>query len=422
MNNIFIFYLLFKLAFSFQYTYIREKLTDPLLKVPICIGENEETIKCSEIPIDLTYPYVLISPNFYLDKSIKDNKGVNYFQEFIDYNYYFYKGIKHQTNFFCKKENIFIKGNNTKLSYISGLQDVNKLGLGGYYGEEKIEDSNELFDYNFINYLYKNNFINDYVFSFEPVSKTETLINIGERINTNFKKCFSSNKLIQIINNSDRIEEKSFWNCQLKNITTTNYDKYFLNTENNFVVFDSISEDIHLPYNIGMEVLNYIKSITNEKCYFEEKTFISSSEIDFSYTYLICDHNADFNKVPTFKFVFEGFELKLGKNVILRPHDCWKNRVNILAYKNLNYIKIGVPILKQYHIIFDYKDNSVGIVQDKSFLFDDIQSNKIAFYCIVLFISVISIILYAIRNNIKKRKINNQLIDYDLHSNELISN
>ena len=108
--------------------------------------------------------------------------------------------------------------------------------------------------------------------------------------------------------------------------------------------------------------------------------------------------------------------------MILRPHDCWKNRVNILAYKNLNYIKIGVPILKQYHIIFDYKDNSVGIVQDKSFLFDDIQSNKIAFYCIVLFISVISIILYAIRNNIKKRKINNQLIDYDLNSNELISN
>lgn len=424
MKNIFILYILFGAIFSFQYTYKRQNYSDPLAKIPICVGEIQENIKCLEIPVDLTYPYVLLSPKFYFDKSIKDIKNASYTQEFIDYNYYFYKGIKHQTNFYLKKENIYIKGNNTKLSYISGLQDVNKIGLGGYYREGKTgeEDSQELFDYNFINYLNKNNFINDYIYSFEPKSKTETIIHIGERINTNYKKCFSSIELNKIIINSDEIEKKSFWNCPLKNITTEKYDKHFLNSDNYYVVFDSISEDIYLPYNIGIEILNYIKKITNDKCYFEEKTFLDSSKKEYSYTYLICEYGTNFNEIPTFIFKFEEFELKMGKNVLLRLHDCCRNRVNILAYKNLSYIKIGVPILKQYHIIFDYKDNSVGVVQDKSILFEEVQSNKIAYYCIIIFVSALSLILYNIRNKIRKRKLNSNIIDYDLHSKELISN
>ena len=81
MKKFLIFFILFKIITPFQYTYIRENSNDPLGKIPICIGENIEGIKCSEIPIDLAYSYLLISPNFY---SIKDLKGTDYCQEFIN--------------------------------------------------------------------------------------------------------------------------------------------------------------------------------------------------------------------------------------------------------------------------------------------------------------------------------------------------
>lgn len=420
IKNIILYFILFQTVFSFQYIYERKNNSDPLAKIPVCLGDNQENIKCLEFPIDLTYPYVLISPNFYYDKSLKNKNDVDYNQELIDYKYYFYKGIKYQTDFFYKDGNIYIKGNNTKLNYVSGLQDVNILGFGRNFEEEKVHTDgfNELSDFNFINYLYKNNFIKDYVFSFEPKSKTETIINIGERINTNYKKCFSTNKLNEIVKNPDEIDEKGFWNCPLIDITPENTDKHFCNGERNYVVFDSISEDIHLPYDTGMEILNYIKSFTNDKCFFEEKSFIGSTKKEYSYTYLVCKFGVDLNKVPALNFIFEGFELKMGKNVLVRHHDCSLNRVNILAYKNLRYIRIGVPLLKKYHIIFDYKDNSVGIIQDKSYLFDEMKSNKIAYYCIFIFIFVLSIILYSVKT---RRKKNSHLIDYDSNINELIS-
>ena len=127
------------------------------------------------------------------------------------------------------------------------------------------------------------------------------------------------------------------------------------------------------------------------------------------------------SKVPNIKFVFEGFELDMGKNVLLRPHDCCRNRVNILAYKNLRYIKIGVPILKKYHIVFDYNDNTIGIIKDNSYLFDEIKTNKMSYYYIVICILFLSVIVFSLKAKLNKKK-NSHLIDYDPNSNELISN
>ena len=363
----------------------------------------------------------MISPTLYYDQTIKDIRGADYTQEFIDYNYYFYKGIKHKANFFLKEQDIYTRGNNTKLNYISGLQAVNKIGLGKNFEEDKrLDDGSYVFsEFNFINYLYKNNFIKEYVFSFEPKSKTETKINIGEKINMDYKKCFSSNKISEIINNSDEIEEKGFWNCPLNDITANNI--HFFNKQIYYAVFDSISQDIHLPYEVGIEILKYINNITENKCYFEEYSFSGPSKKENSYTYLVCGFRVDMDKIPDFKFIFEGFELNLGKNVLLRPHDCSKNRVNILAYKNLRYIRIGVPILKKYHIIFDYKDNSVGIIKDKSYLFDDIKTNYINYYLIVIFILILSAVVYSLRLKSRKKK-NSHLIDYNSNSKELLSN
>ena len=423
MKKIFIFYILFQLIFSFQYTYVRKNISDPLAKMPICIGENADNIKCSEIEIDLTYPYILLSPKFYFDKFLNDFKLTDYTQEFLDYHYYFYKGVKHKSIFFLKEKNEYIKGNNSNLNYIIGLQDVSKIGLGINFEEDKkLEDGNYKYsEYNFINYLYQNNFIKDYIFSFEPISKTETIVNIGDKINTDYKKCFSSNKLNEIIKDSDEIEEKGFWNCPLNDITIENTDKHFFNGEKNYVVFDSISEDIYLPYDKGMEILNYINNMTDNKCFFEENSFFGPSKKEYSYTYLICRFGVDMSKVPNIKFVFEGFELDMGKNVLLRPHDCCRNRVNILVYKNLRYIKIGVPILKKYHIVFDYNDNTIGIIKDNSYLFDEIKTNKMSYYYIVICILFLSVIVFSLKAKLNKKK-NSHLIDYDPNSNELISN
>ena len=91
-------------------------------------------------------------------------------------------------------------------------------------------------------------------------------------------------------------------------ITIENTDKHFFNGEKNYVVFDSISEDIYLPYDTGMEILNYINNMTDNKCFFEENSFFGPSKKEYSYTYLICRFGVDMSKVPNIKFVFEGFE------------------------------------------------------------------------------------------------------------------
>ena len=266
--------------------------------------------------------------------------------------------------------------------------------------------------------LYRNHFIKDPTFSFEPKSKTQTIITFGEKISKDYKKCYSSNKLKEIISNG--VKEKNLWNCPLNKITVDNSDIQFLKGENNYAIFDSLSEDIQLPYEVGIEILNYINEKTGNKCYFEETKFNGPFQQEFSYSYLICRPGVDINKVPDIKFIFENFELSLGKNVLLRPHDCCRNRVNIIAYKNLKYIKIGIPILKKYHIIFDYMDNSVGIIQDKSYIFNEGKMNNINFYIVPIFIFILLSLIFSIRK-IRKRlnkKKNSHLIDYNNFSDE----
>ena len=398
MKKFLLFFILFKIIFSYQYTYIRKNYSDPLAQVPLCIGNKRENIKCHEIPIDLTYSYILLSPKDYI---INDNsKREEYTQEFINYNYYFYKGIKSETIYFLNSSNCYKQLDDdlhwiAGFKYIKGFQDVNKIGLGACYkGQDEVK---ELEDNNFVFALYRNSFIKDLTFSFEPKSKTETIITFGEKITQEYKKCYSSNKLKEIINNG--IEEKNLWNCPLNKIAVDNSDVQFLKGENNYAIFDSISEDIQLPYETGIEILNYINEKTGNKCYFEETKFNGPSQQEFSYSYLICRPGVDVREVPDIKFIFENFELNLGKNVLLRPHDCCRNRVNILAYKNLKYIKIGVPILKKYHIIFDYLDNSVGIIQDKSYIFIESKMNNINFYNIsILFIKKLNFIINKQKN------------------------
>lgn len=94
MKKILIFLILF------QIIYIRKNINDPFAKIPICLGEKREEIKCPEIPIDLTYSYILLSPKVY---SIKNYEGENYIQEFMNYHYYFFKGIKSKTIFFLNE-------------------------------------------------------------------------------------------------------------------------------------------------------------------------------------------------------------------------------------------------------------------------------------------------------------------------------
>jgi hypothetical protein len=185
------------------------------------------------------------------------------------------------------------------------------------------------------------------------------------------------------------------------------------------VIFDSLSEDIQIPYDTGMEILNYINEKTGNKCYFEENKFCGPKQQEFSYTYLICKLGVDISKVPDIKFIFDNFELYLGKNDLLRPYDCFRNRVNILAYKNLKYIKISIPILKKYSIVFDYKDNSIGIIQDKSYIFEEIKKNNINFYIVIIFILIIFIISFSFRKRLKEKK-NSHLIDYNNFSNEVV--
>ena len=65
-------------------------------------------------------------------------------------------------------------------------------------------------------------------------------------------------------------------------------------------------------------------------------------------------------------------------------------------------------------------DNSVGIIQDKSYIFNEGKMNNINFYIVPIFIFILLSLIFSIRK-IRKRlnkKKNSHLIDYNNFSDE----
>ena len=262
------------------------------------------------------------------------------------------------------------------------------LGLGNNY-PKKDEDNSFDERFSLVHNLYSNGVINKKLFGHEYKSRKEGYLYLGEippSLGYNYYKC----------NVAPFIPYMNKWHCESRSISLTG-GQNFTQFKSPYI-FDTAYVDIRGPFFEGNSILSEIKEIFGEKCQF------ISEEIDEEnrYVKLICDYDIDISKLPDVIFNLKGgFELRAKNFDIFRVVliDGKKKYLSkIVGDTRYNYWNLGEPILKNYNMVFNYEDNTVGFTENINLKEGD-WSLTIIF--MIIFIAVGITAVYLIRNRKK---------------------
>ena len=272
------------------------------------------------------------------------------------------------------------------------------LGLGNNY-PKKDEDNSFDERFSLIHNLYSNGVINKKLFGHEYKSRREGYLYLGEippSLGYNYYKC----------NVAPFIPYMNKWHCESRAIALSS-GKNFTQYKSPYV-FDTAYVDIRGPFFEGNSILSEIKEIFGEKCQF------ISEEIDEEnrYVKLICDYDIDISKLPDVIFNLKGgFELRAKNYDIFRVvliEGKKEYLSKIVGDTRYNYWNLGEPILKNYNMVFNYEDNTVGFTENLNLKEGD-WSVTIIF--MIIFIALGTISVYLIRN---RKKIFNKIKNKDI--------
>ena len=333
-----------------------------ILRTEICIGVPPQ---CFKVAYDTGTPYLIVGlvntnskfeKNFNFSHSetfksavssfyaIPYRHGVIQAREVSDY-------IKLSQNIKPKHLISFLITWNTTEKYeFDGI-----LGLGNNYPKR---DEDNSFDerFSFIHNLYNNGIIKKKIFGHEYTNRTHGYLYLGEippSIGYDYYKCNVA-PFIPYINK---------WHCESRAIALSKGEN-FTQFHSPFA-FDTSYVDIRGPFYEGNSILSGIKNFFSGKCNF------ISEDIDSEQRYirLVCDYDIDINKVPDVIFYLRGYELKL-RNVdlfrIVLIDGKKKYMSKIVGDSRYNYWNLGEPILKNYNMVFNYEDNTVGFVENQN--------------------------------------------------------
>ena len=282
------------------------------------------------------------------------------------------------------------------------------LGLGNYY--PKI-DSDNSFDerFSFVHYLKKNGIISKLIFGHEYHDRTHGIIYFGEEpksMKNGYFKCKVQN-FISYVNK---------WHCQLLSMHYTNGENY--TTLSSTAAFDTGYSFIKGPYWQVSNILDKLKEIGGKKCEYVFQIIDESNEL----VRMICDLNIKISNFPDISFDIVGFKMTLLKRDLFRKIKILggeiKYEVIIVGDSTYDFWNFGEPILKNYDMVFNYEDNTVGFKVNNNFLGGDWTN------VIILFIVLICLIagaVYIIRNRktIFRKNFNEEDIKKFNNGNEL---
>jgi hypothetical protein len=179
---------------------------------------------------------------------------------------------------------------------------------------------------------------------------------------SNFTKC-------NVI--KDRYSVDSFWSCNLKNVLFMNRNSNILDnkafdftvhsdSESKPAIFDTGSNVIIAPseYFDKFKNLFFKDLIDNKSCNLLEDYYDSQS--------FRCSKNVDFNSFPVLKFVFDNnyaYELDI-KSLFVSNINGYLFRIIFGNVPGSGWL-LGQPFLKQFHVVFDHDDNTVGLYRNK---------------------------------------------------------
>ena len=365
-----------------------------ILKTELCIGVPPQ---CFKVAYDTGTTYLILglyntnskfANNFNFSKSETFKSVLNSF-----YSFPYRFGViqaREVSDYLKLPENIkskymisFMVSWNTSEKYeFDGI-----LGLGNYYPKRDEDNSfDERFSY--IHNLYSNGIISKKIFGHEYTDRTNGILYLGEvptSMGYNYYKC-SVAPFIAYMNK---------WHCESRAIALTN-GKNFTQFHSP-LAFDTAYVDLRGPFYEGNSILSEISEISNGKCQF------ISEEIDDENRYikLVCDYDVDIKSMPDVIFYLRGYELRLKNIDLFRAVliDGKKKYISkIVGDSRYNYWNLGEPILKNYNMVFNYEDNSVGFSVNENLLEGDWTMTIILG---IVFIVIGSLALYLISNRKK---------------------
>ena len=259
------------------------------------------------------------------------------------------------------------------------------LGLGNYY--PKRDDDNSFDEkFSFVHYLKMNGIISKLIFGHKYSDRTHGNIYFGEEpdsMRNGYFKC-KVQGFISYVNK---------WHCQLLSVYFANWDNY--TTLSSTAAFDTGYSFIKGPYWQVSEILDRIKEIGGKKCDFVFQIIDETNEL----IRLLCDKDIDISDFPDISFDIVGFKMTLLKNdlfrkIIIKGGELKYESV-IIGDSTYDFWNFGEPILKNYDMVFNYEDNTVGFKANNNYLGGDWTSVIIL---LIVFICFIIIAIYIIKN------------------------
>jgi hypothetical protein len=262
------------------------------------------------------------------------------------------------------------------------------LGLGNNYPKA---DEDNSFDERFslVHNLYSNGVIDKKIFGHEYKTRKNGYLYLGEvppSLGYDYFKCTVA-PFIPYLNK---------WHCESRAIAVSNGANYTQYTSP--YIFDTAYVDIRGPFYEGNTILSDIRDAIGEKCDF------ISEDIDEEnrYVKLVCDYDVDIGKAPDVNFYLKGgYNLKL-KNIdifrVVLIEGKKKYLSKIIGDTRYNYWNLGEPILKNYDMVFNYEDNSIGFNENYNLKEGDWTMTIIL---MIIFIVIGTIGIYLVKNRKK---------------------
>ena len=259
------------------------------------------------------------------------------------------------------------------------------LGLGNYYPRRDDENS---FDekFSFIHYLKINGIISKLIFGHKYTDRTHGNIYFGEEpesMKNGYFKC-KVQGFISYVNK---------WHCQLLSMYFSNGENY--TTLSSTAAFDTGYSFIKGPYWQVSQILDMLKEIGGNKCDHYFQIIDETNEL----VRLLCDDDINISDFPDISFDIVGFKMILLKRDLFRKIIIVGGKVKyesvLIGDSTFEFWNFGEPILKNYDMVFNYEDNTVGFKINNNYLGGDWTSVIIL---TIVFICFVIVAVYIIKN------------------------
>ena len=386
----------------------------PLMQTQICVGIP---VQCIDVLFDTGTPYLVISDYV--------NMGIKFVTNF-------YNSSKSETLSDASEIQLRVQ---SKTSTIIGSEVKDKvsitpknnmpylfsfllsrnifeyyigiLGLGHYY--PKLDNENSFDErFSFVHYLKRNKIISKLIFGYEYTDRIHGNIYFGEEpksMRNGYFKC----KVQNFISFSNK------WHCNLLSAYINNGKNYTILSST--VAFSTGQYNIYGPYNQVSKFIDIIKKIGGEKCRINQIEFNEKKWLR-----IYCDLDINISDFPDISFDIVGFKMTLLKRDLFRKEKINGSKIGYISTlhgsNEYNYWDFGEPILKNYDMVFNYEDNTVGFKANNNYYGGDWLGVIILF---IVLICCIFIAIYIIKNrktifnkkfkeeDMKKLKIENNL-------------